>query len=172
MQAPALAAPNSTCYGIALENAHFQSRRVLVIDDSRDGADSFAQVLNMHGLDARPLYDAGDAVDAALSFRPAVVFLDLLMPSVDGFTAAREIRAQPQLAGLWLVALTGMLSPSGLREVAAAGFDAYYLKPMEPAVLTELLEKTTRDRVPGRLILGPGINEAVARAGVPPQSEG
>ena len=114
-------------------------RRILVVDDNRDTADSLAILLEQCGNETLTAYDGGEAVQAAASFRPSVVLLDIGLPTMDGYEAARKIREQPWGRGMVLVALTGWGSDEHRRESKAAGFDAHLVKPADLAVLTKLL---------------------------------
>ncbi|HZI64554.1 MAG TPA: ATP-binding protein [Thermoanaerobaculia bacterium] len=116
-----------------------RSRRVLVVDDNRDSADSLELLLQINGFDARAAYDGEAALAAAAEFRPAVVLLDIGLPKRNGYETARAIRAQPWGRDMILIALTGW-SQSEVRESALeAGFDRHLVKPVDPAALLALL---------------------------------
>ena len=70
-------------------------RRILVVDDNRDSADSLAMMLRLTGHEIRTAYDGLEAVAAAAAFRPDVVLLDIGMPRMNGYEACRRIREQP-----------------------------------------------------------------------------
>lgn len=114
------------------------SRRVLVADDNRDGAESLALLLKLMGHEVDIAYDGLEAVERAAAFRPEIILLDIGMPGLDGYEAARRIRAQRQ-TGLTLVALTGWGQEKYRRLSEEAGFDRHLVKPVDLAVLTELL---------------------------------
>lgn len=116
-----------------------RSRRVLVVDDNRDSADSLELLLQINGFDARAVYDGEAALAAAAEFRPAVVLLDIGLPKRNGYETARAIREQPWGRDMILIALTGW-SQSEVRESALeAGFDRHLVKPVDPAALLALL---------------------------------
>jgi PAS domain S-box-containing protein len=115
------------------------SGRIMVVDDNRDGADSLAMLLTLHGYHVRTVYDGYEAIGAAAEFRPQVVLLDLGMPGLDGFDTARQLRAAQSDQRLFLVAVTGWGQARDRELTTQAGFDAHLVKPVEPAELQALL---------------------------------
>jgi CheY-like chemotaxis protein len=115
------------------------ARRVLVVDDNRDSAQSLAMMLQLMGHTTATAYDGEDAVERAAQFTPDVVLLDLGLPKIDGFEAARRIRALPHGAAMTLVALTGWSQEKDRRRSVEAGFDHYVVKPAKRADLEQLL---------------------------------
>jgi two-component system, chemotaxis family, CheB/CheR fusion protein len=114
-------------------------RRILVVDDNRDSADSFAMLLRLVGHDVRTVYDGRQALVVAATYRPDLVLLDIGLPGMDGFTVAGQMRAKPELAGVVLVALTGYGSEEDRRRSEAAGFSFHLVKPVHFDSLNELL---------------------------------
>lgn len=114
--------------------------RILVVDDSRDGADSLGLVLQMMGAHVRVVYHGQSALDAMAEFHPAVVLLDIGMPEMDGHEVARRIRAQPPLHPVRLIALTGWGTDEDRRQTVASGFDEHWVKPVEPDRLKSLVQ--------------------------------
>lgn len=116
--------------------------RILVVDDNRDSAESLAMLLTLGGHEVLTAHDGISAVDAANSFRPRVILMDIGMPRLNGYQAARTIRAQPGGRDVILIALTGWGQEEDKRRTAEAGFDAHLTKPIDPqefdAVLTSL----------------------------------
>lgn len=110
-------------------------RRVLVVDDNVDAAESITAILRWSGYDARCVYDGPSALEAALDYKPHVVVLDIGLPGLDGYEVARRLRAQPQFAHTPIVALTGYGQQSDRERSREAGFDAHLIKPVDPAVL-------------------------------------
>jgi PAS domain S-box-containing protein len=119
-------------------------RRILVVDDNRDAADSLAVLLRLHGQDVRVAYDGPSALAVAAEFRPALALVDIGMPDMDGCEVARLLRVQPGLKEMRLVALTGWGQEEDRRSSAAAGFDQHLVKPVEPDALGALLAGLTR----------------------------
>ena len=121
------------------------ARRVLVVDDNRDAADTLAALLRVSGHDVRVAYDGGAALAVGKAEPPDVVFLDIGMPGMDGYETARRLRAMPQTARAMLVALTGWGQEEDQRRSAAAGFDRHLVKPAEPAALQAILSRALRE---------------------------
>jgi signal transduction histidine kinase/CheY-like chemotaxis protein len=115
------------------------ARRILVVDDNPDTATSLAMLLELTGNETHIAHDGLEAVAAAAAFRPDIVLLDIGLPKMDGFEAARKIREQPWGKAMVLVALTGWGQEEDRRESREAGFDAHMVKPVEYAALTKLL---------------------------------
>ncbi|HEX8790618.1 MAG TPA: ATP-binding protein [Polyangiaceae bacterium] len=109
--------------------SHPESRRVLVIEDNVDAADSMRELLEYDGHDARVAYDGVTAVALAHEFHPDVVLCDIGLPGMDGYAVARAMRAEADLAGTYLVALSGYSRPEDRRLSAEAGFDRHIAKP-------------------------------------------
>ncbi|MEM5386859.1 response regulator [Paraburkholderia phymatum] len=104
-------------------------RRVMVVDDSVDGAESMSILLEMLGHEVRVLYDGAAAIAAAPEFRPEVVLLDIGLPGIDGYHVARALRAEPASANALLIALTGYGQDSDRQRTHDAGFDHHLVKP-------------------------------------------
>jgi PAS domain S-box-containing protein len=120
------------------------SCRILVADDNRDAASSLAMMLQMMGHQVQTAHDGVEAVQAAAVFHPEVVMLDIGMPKMNGYEAARHIREQPWGRNVLLVALTGWGQEEDKRRAVEAGFHHHLIKPVEPAALERLLEGMTR----------------------------
>jgi CheY-like chemotaxis protein len=94
----------------------------------------------MLGHDARVARDGAEALALAEDFRPEVALLDIGMPRVDGYAAARALRERPWARTLRLVAITGWGQDEDRRRSREAGFDAHLVKPVELAALEAILE--------------------------------
>jgi PAS domain S-box-containing protein len=114
-------------------------RRILVVDDHEDSANSFGALLKLSGADVRTVYSGEAALEAIASYRPSVIFLDIGMPGMNGYELARRTRAQFPEAGHTLVALTGWGHEETLRQTKAAGIDHHLVKPVDYGALIELL---------------------------------
>ncbi len=114
-------------------------RRVLVVDDNRDAADSLGALLGCMGSEARIAYDGPGALDAVHHWQPEVVLLDLGMPGMDGYEVARRIRASWKDETIRLIALTGWGQQQDRERTREAGFDHHLVKPVEMAALQALL---------------------------------
>jgi len=115
-------------------------RRILIVDDNADAANSLSELLKMDGHTTQPVFSAEDALSNAESFAPDVVLLDIGLPRIDGYEVARRLRLI-SLTGPTLVALTGYGQAEDRERAEAAGFDAHLVKPVDLAALTKLLAR-------------------------------
>jgi CheY-like chemotaxis protein len=114
--------------------------RILVADDNADSAQSLALLLQLSGHETRTASDGVEALLIADEFRPHIAFLDIGMPRLDGFGAARELRQRAwAVGGLALFALTGWSQSDDRRRVEEAGFDAHLVKPFDAGGLDLLI---------------------------------
>jgi CheY-like chemotaxis protein len=113
--------------------------RVLVVDDCADNTASLAMLLTLWGYDVRAANAGAAAVTLAAAYRPDVVFLDLVMPEMDGFETARRLRELPATREVLLVALTGLGGERTRQRAREAGFDLYLIKPLGVEELEEVL---------------------------------
>ena len=110
--------------------------RVLVVDDNRDGADSFARLIKIWGHDVRPTSDGEEGLKAAIEYEPDCLFLDINMPRMDGYALATHLRQHQGMNQAKMVALTANFdSVRGMK----AGFDYHFVKPADLAVIQGLL---------------------------------
>jgi PAS domain S-box-containing protein len=114
-------------------------RRILVVDDNTDAAESLAALLSINGHETRLAHDGLQAVEEARAFQPDVVFLDIGMPTVDGHETARRIRQEPWGKNMVLVALTGWGQSEDRRRSQEAGFNHHLVKPADPTVVAKLI---------------------------------
>jgi CheY-like chemotaxis protein len=121
-------------------------RRILVVDDYVDAAESLATLLSLLGHQVRTAYDGPSALEALRAEPADVVVIDLGLPRMDGLEVARRLRAELGLTDALLVALTGYAQEEHKRRCRQAGFDAYLLKPVTLDVLSELLAGAPRPR--------------------------
>ena len=110
-------------------------RRVLVVDDNVDAAESMAVMLRLDGFDVRASFNGHEGLQMAREFKPAVAFLDLHMPGMGGIELAGALKSEPWAESLRLIALTGMGRPSDVDATHRAGFHAHLTKPAEPEEL-------------------------------------
>lgn len=113
--------------------------RVLVVDDHEEAASTLALMLKTLGNDVRTAGDGLQAVQLAEEFGPDIVLMDLGMPRLDGYEAARRIRAEPWGQRMILAALSGLGQAADSQRTSQAGFDQHLVKPIELSVLNELL---------------------------------
>jgi CheY-like chemotaxis protein len=112
--------------------------RVLVAEDIPDAAEMMRMMIECMGHEVRVAVDGVQAVDIAREFSPQIALLDIGMPRMDGYEAARHIRAALG-SRVFLVALTGWGQEEDQRRAYAAGFDRHVTKPAEPDVLESLI---------------------------------
>ena len=122
----------------AVSTVPIRPRRILVVDDNVDAADSLAMLLSLGGHDVEAVYGAAAALAAVEAREPDVVLLDIGMPQMDGYQVARRLRSRNTVTGMRLVAVTGYGQPTDRARAETAGFDAHLVKPMDPDALTRL----------------------------------
>jgi PAS domain S-box-containing protein len=113
-------------------------RRVLVVDDNRDSAESIALLAEIWGHEVRTAHDGPSALEAAASSPPEVVLLDIGLPGMDGYEVARRFREQ-RGEGVVLIAMTGYGMEEDRRRSRDAGFDHHLVKPVDPEALRAFL---------------------------------
>ena len=116
-------------------------RRILVVDDNVDSAESLAMLLKIMGHDVELAFYGLEAVEKAGQFSPEVVLLDIGLPILNGFEAAREIRRQPWGSNMLLIALTGWGQEEDRRNSREAGFDCHMVKPVDHMALIKQLDE-------------------------------
>ena len=113
-------------------------KRILIVDDNLDSAESMAMLLELEGHEVRMAHDGQEAVEIALRERPMVVLLDIGLPRMDGYQACRAMR-EGGLKDALLVAMTGYGQEEDRRQSQEAGFDAHLVKPVDLAAIRDLL---------------------------------
>jgi two-component system, chemotaxis family, CheB/CheR fusion protein len=115
--------------------------RILIVDDNRDAAGMLAMLLQFSGHETHMAHDGVEAVEATTTLQPDVILLDIGLPRMSGYEAARKIREQQEQRGRpLLVALTGWGQDEDRRRSEEAGFDAHLVKPVDEAALGKLLD--------------------------------
>ncbi len=112
------------------------SRRILVVDDNVDAAESLRMLLEGLGHEVEVVNDGREAVGAAQRLRPDVILLDIGLPGMDGFHIARALRTLPETSAARLIALSGYGQERDREKSRAAGFDLHLVKPVDPSKLT------------------------------------
>ena len=115
------------------------SRRVLVVDDNVDSAESMALLLRLQGHVVEIAHDGEEAIAIAERFRPEAMLLDLGMPKLNGFEVCQRIRQSPWGAGVLMVAQTGWGQAQDRARTIEAGFDAHLTKPIDPTAVQDML---------------------------------
>ena len=114
-------------------------KRILIVDDNADAANSLAQVLGLDGHVTEPVYSARAALARAALFRPDIVLLDLGLPEMDGYEVARRLRAMSELRSVHIVALTGYGQSEDISRSREVGFDQHLTKPVDFVALDAVL---------------------------------
>ena len=125
------------------QSSTVKGTKVLVVDDDQDAAELLAEALHLLECETQVALDGERALALARSFRPKVAFLDLELPVIDGREVAARLRADPAMAGLKLIALTGYAPPS---DPVRSAFDDYVVKPLDIGRLSELLTRASERR--------------------------
>ena len=120
--------------------------RIVVADDNRDAADTLARMLRILGHEVVTAYDGAQAVELAEASRPDLVLLDIGMPKLNGYEAARRIRSEPWGTSMVLIALTGWGQEEDRRRAAEAGFDDHLVKPVDFRELEHRLSTLAQHR--------------------------
>jgi signal transduction histidine kinase/ActR/RegA family two-component response regulator len=114
-------------------------RRILIVDDNKDSANSLAMLLKLKGHDVHTAHDGQEAVDKSESLRPDAVLLDIGLPRLNGYEAGRQIRNKPWGKNIAMIALTGWGQENDRRQSQDAGFNGHLVKPVDHATLLKLL---------------------------------
>jgi signal transduction histidine kinase len=122
------------------ERPALPSRRVLVVDDNVDAAESLGLLLRFLGADVEVAHDGPSALERMQPFRPELVLLDIGMPGMDGYEVAARIRALPSNGDVTVIALTGWGQSEDRARSHAAGFDRHLVKPVDIDTLEALLQ--------------------------------
>jgi two-component system CheB/CheR fusion protein len=122
-----------------------RARRVLVIEDNEDAAETLQAALELNGHEVAVAFDGPRGLERARAFGPEAVLCDIGLPGMDGYAVARAFRSDAALRDIPLVALTGYALPEDLERARAAGFDRHLAKPPDLATLERVLSE-----LPGR----------------------
>jgi len=133
---PRIARPESAA---PAESVQSPPRRVLIVDDNVDAANTLALVLNDGGHETEVVYSAREALTRAESFEPEVALLDIGLPEMDGYELARRLQAMPRLKATRLVALTGYGQNEDRQRSLEAGFHDHLVKPVDLSALERTL---------------------------------
>ena len=123
---------------------HQTRRRLMVIDDNKDAAESMSMLFELWGHEVICAYDGRAALETAAKYRPDAVFLDIGLPGMDGYEIAARLRELPESAHTVLVAITGYGQDEDRRRSREVGIDHHLVKPVSPETLHKLLDSLTR----------------------------
>lgn len=106
--------------------------RILVIDDNRTNLELMTYLLKAYGHEPAGMTDPAAALEAARAESFDAIISDILMPQIDGFSLAQQLKADPRLQSTPLIAVTALAMPGDRERVLAAGFSGYISKPIDP----------------------------------------
>ncbi|HKY43215.1 MAG TPA: PAS domain S-box protein, partial [Pyrinomonadaceae bacterium] len=140
---PVLRKPSVITQAPAIEPEPRPQRRILIVDDNVDSADSLAMLLEITGNKTYMAHDGMEAIEAIEEHRPEVVLLDIGLPRLDGHEVCRYVRQQPWGKDIVMIALTGWGQEDDRRKSQEAGFNGHLVKPVDYDRLLELLRVST-----------------------------
>ena len=121
-------------------------RKILLVDDNLEITSTFAELLTHDGYECMEVDDGWPAITAAATFEPDVILMDLDMPGLDGYSAARVIRTQERRQNCWIVALSGRLDIPSIGEENEP-FDAHLSKPISYLALKLFIQELPQHRL-------------------------
>jgi two-component system CheB/CheR fusion protein len=136
-----VAQPSPTAPRAVVQAGNREVKRVLVVDDNVDSADSTAMLLDQAGYQTRTAYDGEGALAAVPQFHPDVIVLDIGLPGMDGYELARRLRGRGETADTLLIALTGYGRPEDAERAKGAGLDHHLVKPVSWEQLADLVAR-------------------------------
>jgi CheY-like chemotaxis protein len=125
--------------GVSMSPHPAVSRRILVVDDNEDSAESLSVLLRLNGHLVESAHDGRHALEAAERFRPDVILLDLGMPGMNGYEVCHKIRMQPWGGDILLIAQTGWGQDQDRQRTKDVGFDGHLTKPIDHDQLEKIL---------------------------------
>ena len=140
---PVLSKPSVAAQPALAASEPSPERRILIVDDNLDAADSLAMLLEITGNKTYMAHDGVEAVEAIEEHRPEVVLLDIGLPRLTGHEVCRHVREQPWGKGIVMIALTGWGQEDDRRKSEEAGFNGHLVKPVDYDKLLELLSSLT-----------------------------
>ena len=129
---------DATCATVEQPSVGSSTKKVLIVDDNTDAADTLAQLLTMTGHTVLAAYTGQQAIDAAARFQPDIIFLDIGLPDFSGYEVATQLRASPGGDKFSLIALTGYGQEQDRTNAFTSGFDDHFAKPVDFAKLRKL----------------------------------
>jgi CheY-like chemotaxis protein len=122
------------------ENGTKRNLNIMVVDDNQDAANSLALYLKAIGYETMVAHDGNTAIELAARDQPAVIFLDIGMPGINGYEVAEYIRKQSWGKAIKLIAVTGWGQDEDRRKSTLAGFDDHLVKPVDPTLIHQIIK--------------------------------
>jgi signal transduction histidine kinase/DNA-binding response OmpR family regulator len=119
-------------------------KRVLIVDDNIDAAETLAMMLELLGQQTRQAHEGNGALQAALEYNPDVIFMDIGLPGLSGHEVVTRMRQELGMTEAYIIALSGYGTEEDRRKSARAGFDSHLVKPLDPAALPGILASAER----------------------------
>jgi CheY-like chemotaxis protein len=116
-----------------------ETQRVLVVDDNHDEAELVSGLLELQGHEVRSAYTPSEAIALACEFQPDIAFLDIGLPTMDGFELAAALRSLPELRDCRFIAITGYDDADDRRRSKQVGFEAHLVKPIAMDTLERIV---------------------------------
>jgi CheY-like chemotaxis protein len=120
-------------------------KRVLIVDDNKDAADTLAQLLQLEGHETQAAYSSKEALETVQMFGPDIMLLDIGLPEMNGYEVAKTLRSRLNLSRLCLIAVTGYGRAFDREFALTAGFDDHLMKPLDIAALRRAMEAVVAD---------------------------
>jgi CheY-like chemotaxis protein len=121
------------------ETSAMSARRILVVDDNRDSAESMAVLLRLQGHETETAFHGNDVLPTARRFQPHLILLDIGLPGMDGYEVARLIRADADIGKVRLAAMSGYGRDEDRARSADVGFDHHFIKPVDLAAVEKVI---------------------------------
>ncbi len=121
-------------------------KRVLIVDDNVDAAETLAMMLELLGQQTRQAHEGVGAIKAAQEYQPELIFMDIGLPGLSGHEVAAKLRGELGMRDTFIVALSGYGTDEDRRKSMRAGFDSHLVKPLDPSALPEILAQADRRR--------------------------
>ena len=116
------------------------NRTVLLVEDNEDNLVIYSTILRYSGYTVIEATDGQQGIDAARAHHPGLILMDVSIPIVDGWEATRRLKADPDTAGIPIIALTAHALPSDQQKAVEVGCNGYISKPAEPRVVLAAVE--------------------------------